>query len=157
MNTITVYAASRTEAIARGEKRYYTARPCSRGHITFRHITGTCVACAREATMRWAHRNPGEGNRRALEWQKRNPERCREKNLRSWRKRACIPPATRPCPEYCECCNRKLEAGKKTHLDHCHSTGKFRGWLCNRCNLGIGALGDSVEGLQQALAYLMRT
>jgi hypothetical protein len=41
-------------------------------------------------------------------------------------------------------------------LDHNHETGKFRGWLCDNCNTGIGKLGDTVEGLERAIAYLKR-
>jgi hypothetical protein len=43
------------------------------------------------------------------------------------------------------------------HCDHDHRTGKFRGWLCRMCNTAIGALGDDVDGLERALAYLRRT
>lgn len=39
-------------------------------------------------------------------------------------------------------------------LDHDHETGMFRGWLCHRCNTGIGSLGDSAEGLENALRYV---
>jgi hypothetical protein len=39
-------------------------------------------------------------------------------------------------------------------VDHDHATGALRGILCNLCNSGIGALGDSVEGLREALRYL---
>lgn len=42
------------------------------------------------------------------------------------------------------------------NLDHCHATGKFRGWLCRTCNLGIGQLNDNIEGLIRALAYLQK-
>jgi len=42
-------------------------------------------------------------------------------------------------------------------VDHCHETGKIRGLLCFKCNTGIGALGDSVEGLERALSYLRKT
>jgi Recombination endonuclease VII len=73
-----------------------------------------------------------------------------------YRKKAGIPEATRPCPSACECCNRPMGTGKQVHLDHDHVTGKFRGWLCNSCNLGIGALGDDIKGLRLALAYLKR-
>lgn len=41
-------------------------------------------------------------------------------------------------------------------VDHCHETGQVRGILCRKHNAGIGALGDSVEGLQRALEYLMK-
>ena len=51
----------------------------------------------------------------------------------------------------CDCCGRKEQ---KLKLDHDHATLKFRGWLCDNCNTGIGRLGDNIEGLKRALAYL---
>ncbi len=41
-------------------------------------------------------------------------------------------------------------------LDHCHKTGKFRGWLCFKCNTGLARFGDSLEGIQNAYNYLKR-
>lgn len=42
-------------------------------------------------------------------------------------------------------------------VDHCHSTGKIRGLLCNSCNSGIGHLGDTAAGLRAALQYLEKS
>lgn len=39
-------------------------------------------------------------------------------------------------------------------VDHCHSTGRVRGLLCNNCNRAIGLLGDSVSNLENAIKYL---
>jgi hypothetical protein len=39
-------------------------------------------------------------------------------------------------------------------VDHCHTTGKIRGLLCNPCNRGLGFFRDSPELLQQAVDYL---
>ena len=60
-------------------------------------------------------------------------------------------------PKYsgsCDCCGKEEE---KPVLDHCHDREIFRGWLCSPCNLGIGTLGDTIEDLENALAYLRKT
>lgn len=54
----------------------------------------------------------------------------------------------------CDCCG--IKSDKKLLLDHDHITGEFRGWLCRNCNVGIGNLGDNIEGLDQAIAYLRK-
>jgi hypothetical protein len=46
------------------------------------------------------------------------------------------------------------DEGKRLCVDHCHVTGKVRGLLCTRCNVGLGLLGDSEAGLNNALSYL---
>ena len=40
-------------------------------------------------------------------------------------------------------------------VDHCHSSGKIRGMLCNNCNNGIGRFKDNINSLQNAIKYLM--
>lgn len=83
------------------------------------------------------------------------------RRLRYWRSRG-YPIPTHPEPLACECCgqpeNRTTKSGKPRHLhlDHDHETGVFRGWLCTRCNMAIGLLGDSKPGVKQAIKYLNR-
>jgi len=39
-------------------------------------------------------------------------------------------------------------------LDHCHTTHKFRGWLCHKCNRSLGGFNDSIDTLKRAIQYL---
>jgi hypothetical protein len=58
--------------------------------------------------------------------------------------------------DVCDCCGSSPKNAKGLALDHCHKTGELRGWLCHRCNLGIGLLGDTAEHVARAVAYLHR-
>ena len=52
------------------------------------------------------------------------------------------------------CQTHQKDLKKRLAVDHCHETGKVRGLLCQKCNLGIGHLNDSVSLLEKALSYL---
>ena len=57
--------------------------------------------------------------------------------------------------ERCKICGSKLDlTNKDTHLDHCHTTGKVRAFLCRGCNLGIGAFKEDIKKLKLAVTYL---
>lgn len=65
-----------------------------------------------------------------------------------------------PKPETCPICSRFPENFKKPnkwHLDHDPDTKKFRGWLCETCNMSLGLLGDNISGIISALNYLLKT
>lgn len=46
------------------------------------------------------------------------------------------------------------DLGSPPHLDHNHSTGALREFLCNNCNRGLGHFKDSPEILNAAVQYL---
>lgn len=54
----------------------------------------------------------------------------------------------------CEICGKPSEEGKRLAMDHDHATGKFRGWLCFRCNSGLGMFCDSTDVMEKAIQYL---
>src|ERR1035437_9401265 len=74
----------------------------------------------------------------------------RVKPVRSIRQQRAIRLATRPV--LCEICQQPSRSSLQ--WDHDHKTGQFRGWLCVRCNPGLGYFQDSPEILTRALAYL---
>ena len=53
--------------------------------------------------------------------------------------------------ENCQICNAELT---KKCIDHCHSTNKIRGVLCNNCNTALGLVGDNTQILQSMIEYL---
>ena len=59
----------------------------------------------------------------------------------------------RPRPERCECCGGTSE--RALHFDHCHDSGRFRGWCCHRCNSGAG-IADNPKLLRLRTLYIER-
>jgi len=66
--------------------------------------------------------------------------------------------AGRPRPEQCEVCGAfGTDTKKGLCFDHCHITGKFRGWICQRCNTALGFVKDNTETLQSLINYLLKS
>jgi hypothetical protein len=117
------------------------------------------MASDRERYNRWIAKpgNREKVNAKARERARvyRATERGRESARAACRKYDGTPEPTRPRPEACECCGEKPTT-RGLCVDHDRVTGKFRGWLCGRCNRSIGQLGDSLAGLMRAVRYLRR-
>jgi hypothetical protein len=85
------------------------------------------------------------------QWQRDKHKRFRD-NIGSWsayrsrHRDANI----RPKPPVCEICS----GHGKIVWDHCHRSNKFRGWICNKCNLILGAVKDDPVLLEKLAVYL---
>lgn len=44
----------------------------------------------------------------------------------------------------------------KPHLDHNHSTGQIREFLCSNCNLALGLLKEDPERMERMIAYVRK-
>jgi len=90
-------------------------------------------------------------------WKKENPEKIQAHGLK---RRYGITTQTynnmlslqKGC---CAICGKEsCSTGNNFCVDHCHKTGKIRGLLCRKCNVGIGQLLDSPSLLRKAAEYL---
>lgn len=58
--------------------------------------------------------------------------------------------------KFCEICGDSTDITGTLHLDHCHKTNKFRGFICGKCNTGLGQFQDCQTRLLKAAEYLDR-
>lgn len=80
-----------------------------------------------------------------------NQERDREHKRRYRRRlRGIVNPSGETRTGACEICREECDLV----YDHDHVTGLFRGWLCNRCNSGLGWFRDNQDTLLAAASYL---
>lgn len=114
---------SRSEALARGLIRYFTGKPCKRGHVAERQVSnGSCAMCDREVQRAWQRANPDKARTYTRAWETANPEKeRRRKRARdaaqisatpAWADQAAI------LAVYAEAERLTLEAGVLHHVDH---------------------------------------
>lgn len=95
--------------------------------------------------------DPAKFNARTDKWQKDNPVQA-AKLSRVGKQTKQERAAGRPRPKVCEVCG--LPSVRTLHFDHCHKTGKFRGWLCSGCNAALGHVKDNPKTLVKLAKYL---
>jgi hypothetical protein len=54
----------------------------------------------------------------------------------------------------CAVCGEAFALRTDANIDHCHATGRLRGWLCSRCNKGLGLFRDNPAVVRLAADYL---
>lgn len=97
-------------------------------------------------------------------WRRANPERARELNRLSEKKRRLRIKFGMTLDDYnqlfekqnnaCAICLDSERGKRDWHLDHDHTTGKVRGILCHWCNLMLGHARDSEDILEAGMRYL---
>jgi 5-methylcytosine-specific restriction endonuclease McrA len=166
---------TRSQARALGLKRYFTGRPCKRGHLVERLVsTSHCDDCMRlyevqnrekyrERFRRWRENNPEKNRKKSSRWLKKHPERSRVKNhLRRARERNAVGSFTtadiaeilklqRNC---CARCRTSLK-NKTPHIDHIKplelggsNDRRNLQLLCSTCNASKGAR-DPIDDMRR--------
>jgi len=135
-------------------------------------LSSWCRECEREYQRELYARNPEMSKIRSANWrvkyaskfaEKRKQERgkyyaseiARKYNLT----RADAVKLLEHEGKKCKACGVVFDATKpllRRNLDHCHATGKVRGFLCSRCNTVAGFVNDDARILQQIATYLKR-
>jgi len=55
----------------------------------------------------------------------------------------------------CKICGKDKSLFKRRFsVDHCHKTGRNRGLLCLKCNMGLGAYDEDIDTMHKAIEYL---
>jgi len=106
----------------------------------------------------WVAENKEKVLEASKRWYKKNPDKVRDRQLQN---------------EYgitlekynemfltqggkCAICEiHQQELGKTLHVDHCHTTGKVRGLLCNHCNYRLSVL-ENPDFMNKATQYLTK-
>lgn len=123
-------------AAAAGEITYI-GTACPKGHTERWTTSGNCVECGALA-------------------------RARDADLRAWQRRKALYGldeagylALREAQSgACPICTRDLPSVDRTHIDHCHATGRVRGLLCGPCNQAIGLFKEDVASMERAISYV---
>ena len=55
----------------------------------------------------------------------------------------------------CAICQKVNSKGAWLAVDHCHTTKKVRGLLCQKCNIALGQVNDNPAILAGMIAYLI--
>lgn len=140
-----------------------------------RRGNGRCRDCERQRSARYQHENREAVRETARRWYRANKKKHAERTARVYRRNPEASFDRHLRRKYgitlndynailaaqgggCALCGKKQSTEKlRLAVDHDHETGNVRGILCHHCNRAIGALGDSVDGIQRALDYLKRS
>ena len=89
---------------------------------------------------------------RGREWALDNPNIVRNKNLARYGLTVdSFDDLVNSQNGLCKICKNELVAGKHTHVDHCHNSGKVRGILCQTCNTKLGWYEKNAKEVEEYL------
>ena len=110
----------------------------------------SCLHCHKNFPLHHYEKKKSEKNYRNI------CKSCRKHNRQSLTRLKREHLKTHPRPAHNQPCAICEQEGLKLVFDHCHKTGNFRGWICRKCNTGLGQLGDTLECIERSRKYLIR-
>lgn len=114
-----------------------------------------CKKCRNARSKAWRIKNRERRNQLSREWSR--SDKGRDSHLK-YKYGISLSDYNKMFVKQNGCCNicgkHQSEMKKALNVDHNHATGKVRGLLCIKCNVGVGAFKDSQELLLRAVDYL---
>lgn len=141
-------------------------RRCEECSISIRRRNGNtkyCKGCAREKVnaraRKWRKDNPERSVANTRKWQKANSLKYQYMGVSYyWRQNEIINPPSFHLfkkmlkQKYCIVCERRNKG--RWHLHHNHITKEWVGFICHRCNVGLGMFDDNYKLLRKAARWL---
>ena len=140
---------TRKKATLLKQASYFTGVPCIYGHIdqrTIRH--GDCRRCKYLRKEKKKPRYSDEEIKLLLKQNRPKIYDVHHKGTPAFMKNKIM--QEKPKLQICEICSSET----KIVFDHCHKTGKFRGWICSSCNSALGFAYDNINILKAMITYL---
>lgn len=107
-----------------------------------------CKSCHNKYNReQWYQKNSEIQKKASADWKKRN--HVKVKATRYGISEEYLQSVINSSEGKCQSCGDPYEC-----VDHCHSSGKFRGLLCNPCNKALGFLRDSIYRIDGLRRYL---
>lgn len=124
-----------------------------------------CNKCRKEKASLWQKENKEKVNEKNRKWVKNNYEKkySNSKNSKLLKEYGITLEEYNKMSEAqnhrCKICNKeetkKMSDTKwKLSVDHCHKTGKIRGLLCAKCNVGLAKFEEDEQQFINAIKYL---
>lgn len=153
---------------------FYTGKICAKHPELggMRYVIGKrCQECTRERGRVWAKVAPEKAVERAKAWRLNNPEKAKAwyeaQGPEYWRRKnresnyglieEQYQALIKQHNNCCAVCGRpQSDFRRALCIDHCHTTGKIRGLLCDNCNHLLGKAKENIETLKAAIKYLKR-
>lgn len=139
-------------------------------------VQSKCKVCKNEENTKWRRANPEKMAANKRRYRDKNGERLRVQQRAAYHALNAADPTAaklvrrkqhmaarygltveafeRLLEEFDGKCGICRRTSQRLVVDHDHETGAVRGILCVKCNVSLGAFGDSIRGLKTAIAYL---
>lgn len=119
------------EARAVGATRFFTGKPCKRGHVALRRASdNACVACVYEKGREWQNDNKDKVRKANKLWRDNNPEKMAALN-KAWRTNNPAKTAARVRKYQAEKRNaapKWLTSQQKLEIDHKYLLARIHEW-----------------------------